>query len=304
MSAGPPAEIDIDSSLVRGLVAGQCPDLATSPLRFVANGWDNTLVRAGEHALLRLPRRSVAAELLRNEATWLPRIAADLPIPVPVPIHLGHSTGDYPFPWTVVPWFEGEVLSATALEHPGRVATALGSFVGALHVDAPADAPHNPYRGVPLVQRDAVTRSRLLGAHGLLQAARIDPDEVRQAWDDALGAEPHQGPAHWVHGDLHPHNIVARHGEIVAVIDFGDITAGDPATDLLAAWYLFEQAERDAFRSAVGIAGGSIDDAQWARGKGWGIIHALAVIDGETPGSPLAQLAIGALARMIGSSGD
>jgi aminoglycoside phosphotransferase (APT) family kinase protein len=47
------------------------------------------------------------------------------------------------------------------------------------------------------------------------------------------------GPPIWLHGDLHPFNLVVNQGRLSAVIDFGDLCAGDPATDLAVAWMLF-----------------------------------------------------------------
>ncbi len=49
------------------------------------------------------------------------------------------------------------------------------------------------------------------------------------------------GPAHPVldpHGDggLHPGNLVSREGALAGSIDFGDVTAGDPAYDLAVAY--------------------------------------------------------------------
>ena len=41
---------------------------------------------------------------------------------------------------------------------------------------------------------------------------------------------------------------------------------GDPACDLIAAWNLFSAESRDAFRSTL-----SVDDATWARGRGWAL---------------------------------
>ena len=44
-----------------------------------------------------------------------------------------------------------------------------------------------------------------------------------------------QGPPVWLHGDLHPANVVVSDGTLSGVIDFGELCAGDPATDLAAA---------------------------------------------------------------------
>jgi hypothetical protein len=39
------------------------------------------------------------------------------------------------------------------------------------------------------------------------------------------------GPPVWVHGDLHPGNLLAREGALHAVIDFGCVAVGEPAVD-------------------------------------------------------------------------
>jgi aminoglycoside phosphotransferase (APT) family kinase protein len=61
------------------------------------------------------------------------------------------------------------------------------------------------------------------------------------------------GPPIWLHGDLHPFNLVVNQGRLSAVIDFGDLCAGDPATDLAVAWMLFPLAVRSVFGDAVGV---------------------------------------------------
>jgi aminoglycoside phosphotransferase (APT) family kinase protein len=62
--------------------------------------------------------------------------------------------------------------------------------------------------------------------------------EVRSVWDDAVAADAWEGPPVWVHGDLHPANVVVSDGTLSGVVDFGDLFAGDPAWDLAAAWLL------------------------------------------------------------------
>ena len=72
----------------------------------------------------------------------------------------------------------------------------------------------------------------------------------------------------WLHGDLHPLNLVVADGELAAVIDFGDVCAGDPATDLAVAWMVLPPADHRAFREAAG-ARRAVDDATWQRpGRG------------------------------------
>ncbi|WP_442941951.1 phosphotransferase [Nonomuraea sp. NBC_00507] len=74
-----------------------------------------------------------------------------------------------------------------------------------------------------------------------------DPDAVRAVWDDAAVAPGWAGPALWLHGDLHPANVLTADGTICGVIDFGDLFAGDPAVDLAAAWILLPDGTADRF---------------------------------------------------------
>jgi aminoglycoside phosphotransferase (APT) family kinase protein len=73
---------------------------------------------------------------------------------------------------------------------------------------------------------------------------------------------PRAAPA--FHGDFHTGNLLAADGRLSAVIDFGGLGAGDPATDLQIAYTLLEPAPRAAFRAAL-----DLDEATWARGRGW-----------------------------------
>src|SRR5262249_44638323 len=75
--------------LVRALLEDQHADLARLPLVEVASGWDNCLFRLGEDLAVRLPRRAIAAPLIKHEQRWLPELAARLPLPVPVPVRVG-----------------------------------------------------------------------------------------------------------------------------------------------------------------------------------------------------------------------
>lgn len=49
------------------------------------------------------------------------------------------------------------------------------------------------------------------------------------------------------------------------MIDFGDITSGDPATDLAVTWMLLPAPQREEFRRAYARA----DDTTWNRARGW-----------------------------------
>ena len=262
----PAAEVDVSVELVRQLLAGQHPDLAGLPMRVLANGWDNMVCTVGTDLLARLPRRAQAAELVAHEQRWLPVLAPGLPLPIPAPVRVGQPAGRYPWKWSVVPFLPGQVAALAPPDDRAVAAAALGEFLAALHVPAPPEAPVNPFRGGPLAERSG----RVIEHLGLTVSG-TEASAARAIWETALAAAPWAGPPAWVHGDLHPANILVNTGRISAVIDFGDLTSGDPANDLSVAWMLFPATERAIFWQAYGQA----DDHTRMRARGWALSLAL-----------------------------
>ncbi|MDR6905877.1 aminoglycoside phosphotransferase (APT) family kinase protein [Agromyces sp. 3263] len=295
MTDAPPPDFHVDPELAARLVAAQHPDLA-GPVRHAAGGWDNVLFRLGERYAVRMPRRHEGVGLMWNEQRWLPELAAALPVPVPAPVRVGRPAPElgYDVPWSIVPWFDGQSGLSFDLETRGVAASALAGFVAELSATpAPVDAPSNPYRGVPLARRDAAIRARLTGG-------RIpDADRLLRVWERALAASEWTGPPVWLHGDLHPHNVLlAPSGFLVAVVDFGDLTAGDPATDLATAWLTFDARSRRRFRSELEVRRG-VDEATWDRARGWALVIASAVVEMSSPASRFGSVAAEELAQVL-----
>ncbi len=263
----PAAELRIDADLVRRLVNEQHPSLSANQVTRIGEGWDNVTYRLGAAHAVRLPRRAAAVPLLRNEQRWLPEIAARLPIRVPSPVALGKPSATFPWPWSVVEWIEGTpALDArpsagigpdTPLAHDTTAARDLARILRALHRPAPTGAPKNPLRGVPLAARRVDVEARL--------AVRDDP-ALSRLWAEAL-SQPPATKARWLHGDLHPENILVVHGSgLVGLIDWGDLCGGDVATDLAVAWMLFDASGRAAFWDAY-----APNPAARKRAAGWAI---------------------------------
>src|SRR5215469_10595110 len=262
----PEPEVDVSVELVRRLLAEQHADLAGLAVGVLANGWDNVICTVGADLLARLPRRAQAAELVAHEQRWLPVIAPRLPLPIPAPVRAGRPAGRFPWQWSVVPFIPGQVAALAAPDDPASAAVALGEFLAALHVPAPPEAPVNPFRGGPLADRAGRVTEHL----GLI-ANGAEASAARAIWASAVEAARWAGPPAWVHGDLHPANILVNAGRISAVIDFGDLTSGDPANDLSVAWMLLPAKERAIFWQAYGRA----DDHTRARARGWALSLAL-----------------------------
>jgi aminoglycoside phosphotransferase (APT) family kinase protein len=153
------------------------------------------------------------------------------------------------------------MAAVAAVSDLKQVAATLGAFIAALHTVGPADGPRTAWRGVPLAQRDETIRGLLVPMRDV-----VDVEAVSDAWDAALAVPAWRGPDVWLHGDLHPANMLVDGGRLSAVIDFGDLVVGDPATDLMSAWMLLPAQARLILAAAVGV-----DDATWARGRGWAL---------------------------------
>jgi aminoglycoside phosphotransferase (APT) family kinase protein len=258
----PAAEVQIDLSLVRRLVAAQFPQWASLAIEPVESaGWDNTIFRLGHDLAVRLPRRRVSAEHVRNEHRWLPVMAPHLPLAVPVPIGLGVPGEGYPWHWTVCPWLPGGLAALTPVADLGRAATSLARFIVALQSMDPAGGLVHEFRGVSLAAHDHNAKA----AAAVLQDS-LDIGPLLEVWEAALASPAWNGPPLWIHGDLHPANMLVRDHELSAVIDFGLLGVGDPACDLMIAWMYLSADSRDVFRHAL-----AVDHAMWSRGRGWAL---------------------------------
>jgi aminoglycoside phosphotransferase (APT) family kinase protein len=271
-------EVEIDAELVRRLLATQFPDWVDLPIEPVyPRGTDNALYRVGDGMVARLPRHEPSVRTLESEHRWLPRIAPFLPLAVPVPLAEGLPGEGYPFPWSIYSWLEGRPATEAPIDDLEQAADDLAEFVTALWRIDPAGAPtpgeHNDFRGESLARRDRMTRASIAAL-----TRTIDIEAVTAAWEASLrAAEWHRAPV-WIHGDLDARNLLVQDGRLSGVVDFGCVSAGDPATDVMVAWKVFTGETRESFRAAL-----SVDDATWERSKGWALSQAVIALAYYTP---------------------
>ncbi|MEU7783468.1 aminoglycoside phosphotransferase family protein [Amycolatopsis sp. NPDC049159] len=276
MSLGPPPRrIDVTEDQVRRLVAEQFPHWAGLAVRPVANGgWDNRTFHLGDAMSVRLPTAAEYALAVGKEQRWLPVLAPRLPLPVPVPLAEGRPGADFPFPWSVYPWLDGEPATAERIDDPVAFAAGLAGFLAALQDVDPAGAPgpgkHNWFRGGTLRTYDELVRHLL-------------DDRTGEIWQAALDA-PWDGVVRWFHGDVAAGNLLLDKGKLAAVIDFGTCGAGDPACDVAIGWTLLTAEGRRVFRERL-----AIDDATWARGRGWALWKTLGTLARGGPEATEAQ---------------
>ncbi|WP_336708015.1 phosphotransferase [Oerskovia sp. USHLN155] len=263
------SEVEITASLLRDVLREQHPDLSELPLREVKGGWGNQMWRLGDELAVRVQRMDTTHDHQLKERRWLPLLAPDLPLPVPVPVREGAPSERLPKIWTVVTWVPGQPLDHGSITRGEHAADTLATFLRSLHVPAPVDAPVDPARGThPRDCKDGFDHF-----FGAVDAEAIGPDAdgVRAVWDDAVAAAAWQGPPVWVHGDLHPANVVVSDGTLAGVVDFGELFAGDPAWDLAAAWVLLPAGSAERFFATYAIA----DEETIRRSRGLAALKSL-----------------------------
>ena len=262
-------KMNVNVSLISRLVSGQFPRWANLPIQPVElSGWDNRTFHLGSDMTVRLPSAEGYAAQVEKEHRWLPKLAPLLPLPIPVPLAMGVPAEDYPWHWSVYRWIDGENAAAERIADLPQFAIQLAQFLTVLQqidsTGAPLPGLHNFYRGGSLSVYDAEARNAIIRLDG-----SIDANSVTAVWETALKSEWNGSPV-WIHGDVATGNLLVNEGKLSAVIDFGCSGIGDPACDLVIAWTFLSGEGREAFRAAL-----PLDEATWARGRGWAMWKAL-----------------------------
>ncbi|MDP9331703.1 MAG: aminoglycoside phosphotransferase family protein [Actinomycetota bacterium] len=276
-------EGDITAAVAAELVAAQFPqwaDLSVVPVAL--DGWDNTTFRLGDELSVRLPSADAYVAQVGKEHRWLPILARHLPLRIPEPVAMGQPGSGFPRPWSIYRWIDGEPASVDRMAEVTAFASDLADFLAALYaIDAragPAPGKHSFFRGGPVDTYDEQSRRSIE-----LLADEINRDAAAEVWEAAVASRWDRSPV-WVHGDVAAPNLLVAGGRLRAVIDFGCAAVGDPACDLVMAWTSFTDESRKIFRSAL-----PLDDATWARGRGWALWKALITLAQDKRGGANAD---------------
>ena len=267
----PNSPVEIEVNLVQRLIQAQFPQWAGLDIHPVANGgWDNRTFRVGQDLVARLPSAEAYATQAEREQQWLGRLAPRLSQPIPEVVGLGTPALGYPWKWSVRRWLDGETAAPERIGSLQEFAQDLACFLCSLQAapstGGPEPGPDTFFRGGSLAVYDTETRRAI----GLL-AHRLDTEAATAVWETALASWWMCEPV-WVHGDMGVGNLLVADGKLSGVIDFGQFCVGDPACDLAPAWTLFDATTREVFRANL-----PLDQATWARGRGWALWKALIV---------------------------
>ncbi|GGN87544.1 phosphotransferase [Actinoplanes lobatus] len=262
-------ELAVDESVVRALLADQCPEWAGLSLARAGAGTENTMYRLGDELLVRLPRTPDRAAPLRKERQWLPRMAPLLPCAIPAPVHAGAPAPVYPSEWAVYRWIDGVEASPESVQDWAAFGADLAGFVRALHgidlMGARRAGELSWYRGGGLRDCDDWVNSAFTDCRRLA-GAELDVDTLESYWRDGLALPGSPAAQVWMHADLKPTNLlVGADGRLRAVIDWGSLTVGLPDAEHSTVWDLPAGA-RHAYREGL-----ELDDATWTRARAWAV---------------------------------
>jgi aminoglycoside phosphotransferase (APT) family kinase protein len=262
-------QVDIDADILRRLLAEQRPHLAQREIAPVlSTGTVNALFRIGEDLVARLPWQAAWAEGIDREWEWIPWLSSRITaVRLPDPVYKGSANDVFPFSWSIYRWIEGTPYDDDSVDDETEAARTLARFVLELRaLEIPVSAPQGGRD--TLAELDGDTREAIESA-----AAVIDAAAAMTVWDEALRTPAWDRTPAWIHGDLLRPNVLVHDGHLHAVIDYGYIGVGDPATDLIPAWAVFGPAGRAAFKEML-----EPDNVAWARGRGIALHQAAMII--------------------------
>lgn len=256
-------QLKIDEILAKRLIAAQFPEWRELPIRPVeVSGWDNRTFHLGDNMLIRMPSAEHYAAQVEKEQTWLPMLAPSLPLEIPTPIAMGKPGEGYPWAWSVYRWLEGDTAASAKIDDLSEIASDMAKFLTAFHnidtTNGPPAGLHSFHRGGSLATYDPETRDAI----DVLKD-KIDIQTATALWEEALATIWTKPPV-WVHGDISPGNLLIRNGKLSAVIDFGQLTVGDPACDLAITWTFFKDKSRNTFKTML-----PLDANTWMRARAW-----------------------------------
>ncbi len=289
--------LPVSVSLAKALVTSQFPKwskLEICPIP--SSGTDNTIFRLGENMCLRLPKTMHTEKNLKKEHAWLPKLTP-LSLQTPKPLAIGTPEKGYPCSWCIYSWIDGNTVVANYLSDDHRAAKDIGKFINSLQLvdteGGPKSGPHNNYRGVPLIDRNQLTREAIQKLN-----AEFETNALNNLWDAALDVPTWANAPVWLHGDIHSGNMLTQNGRLNAMIDFGLSGVGDPACDLMVGWTQFHPEARNTFHKFI-----KADDDTWERGKGWALSWAvIALAHYNRSNSFLASMSRNTINQLVSSS--
>jgi aminoglycoside 2''-phosphotransferase len=258
-----------DISLYISLIQQNFPEVELRSVRPITRGWDSFVLDVNGELIFRFPMRDDVMVYLRREIRLLPLLEPALTTPIPHFRYLGQGNADYPHTFVGYTKLDGVALESEEItgEQLARLAPALARFLSELHRFPTGPAIQAGVEAHTPEQWRERYRARYLDLQKRV-FPRLD-EELRarsaQLWEGFLEDRTVFAfqPA-LIHCDLNGEHILCdpERGVLTGVIDWGDVTIGDPALDFVG---LHWQHGRAFVEQVLRGYQGQIDGAFWKR---------------------------------------
>lgn len=270
---------------IKNLIAQQFPQYIDLPLIPVKNsGNDNRTFHLGTSMLIRCPSKKKYSCRIVKEFKCLSILSERLDkltsISMTKPIACGKANDEYPYNWLINTYIEGDQITRENIKEIDLniLAKDLGTFLNCLYnipinifnkdeLEGLKPSEENFFRGGNLENytSDVHKAVEILGNS-------IDNKIVYEIWNNALQTVWNNTPV-IVHGDISWGNTIIKNGTLNGIIDWGQVSVGDPACDLVVYWILFDESSRKIFRDTVDLS-----EDTWKRARAWCLWKGLIIL--------------------------
>ncbi|MFE7630751.1 phosphotransferase family protein [Kocuria sp. NPDC057446] len=244
-------------------IAAAFPDLAWSRARKVTEGWDHVVVILDDALVFRFPQEAPYTEALAREVEVLDHLGPRLPVRIPRYDRVAPDGSFAGYPLLPGRTLQPEVLDSLDGTAREALVDQLAGFLSALHTAPVAGTPLEQVPPSCLAEdQDDVRSAAAAHLPALLTAAELDDVERILGEVDALLAA--DLPDVVVHNDVYSRHLLwdddaARLG----VIDFSDMSVGDPAVDFAELYEYGEDFVRAVHERYTGPADPGLLDRAW-----------------------------------------
>ncbi len=228
---------------VAAIIEAQFPELKPVRVSYLGEGCDSTTFEVNGRWVFRFPKRDDVEHQLHLESALLPLLARYVPVSIPQFSYHGKPSAEYPrhfAGYEKLPGILGHQLDPAAVRF-GDIAPTMAGFLSSLHSFplSRVTALHLPdYSNEDLI---AEAGAEALGhLHLISQVAPDAPIETWRSYLEETSVGPRQSPAPTlVHDDLAAEHILLDPvtQQVTGVIDWSEVSVGDPARDLSCMWH-------------------------------------------------------------------
>lgn len=132
---------NITEELVQSLISRQFPEHSNLKVKRInSSGIDNAMFRLGNNICVRLPKILEAVPQIAKEQRWLPYLK-QLPLEVPTVIGCGEPEIEFPLPWSIYSWIDGDAVQSCDSLNTNNNAEILANFIRAMQAIPSSHGP-------------------------------------------------------------------------------------------------------------------------------------------------------------------